>query len=333
MSTPRPHRSDRHRSRPGARRWALIAGLAGALGLAGTAAAGDPAGRDLSRTLTLGGLERSYLVHVPAQALTRDRARPAPVVIALHSGGGRARAFAGFTGFSTLADAEGFIVVYPEGVEGNWNDGRSRVGNRALVDDIDDVGFILAIAQALAKDFTVDPKRLYVVGMSNGGMMALRAACDAADKIAAVAAVAAALPVRMKPRCNPSAPISVLIMNGSEDPVMPWRGGEIRMGLDRLGRVISAEDTATLWAEHNGCVTTPAVEDLPNKDPGDNSVVRRAVYPQCRGAEVALYTVDRGGHTWPGGDQYLPQAVVGRVNRDIDASAVIWDFFKRQARE
>jgi polyhydroxybutyrate depolymerase len=331
MSLPRPHRSLRHRFRPVPRTLALIACLLG--GLAVSALAGDPAARDLSRTIKVGTLERSFLVHVPPQAQARDRAQPAPVVIALHSGGGRARAFAGFTGFNKISDAEGFIVVYPEGIDGNWNDGRSRVGNRALVDDINDVGFILAIPEALAKDYAVDAKRIYVVGMSNGGMMALRAACDAADKIAAVAAVAASLPVRMKPRCNPSAPISVLLMNGSEDPVMPWRGGELRLGLDRLGRVISTDDTATFWAEHDDCVTTPGVEDLPNKDPGDNSIVRRAVYPGCRGTEVVLYTVDRGGHTWPGGPQYLPQAVVGRVNRDIDASAVIWDFFKRQARE
>jgi polyhydroxybutyrate depolymerase len=309
----------------------LLAGLAVLLG--GGAALAESAVRDLGRTLKLDGLERSYLVHLPAGAAVRDRAQPAPLLVALHSGGGRARAFADSTGFSRLSDAEGFIVVYPEGVDGNWNDGRSRVGNRALVEDFDDVGFILAIADALAKDYAVDPKRLYVAGMSNGGMMALRAACDASERIAAVAVVAASMPVRMKPRCNPSAPVSVLIMNGSEDPVMPWRGGEIRMGLDRLGRVISTEETATFWAEHNGCVTTPAVEDLPNKDPGDNSVVRRAAFPSCRGAEVVLYTIDRGGHTWPGGPQYLPQAVVGRVNRDIDASAEIWDFLKRQARE
>jgi polyhydroxybutyrate depolymerase len=324
-------RADSRRFPPRARPWGFAAAL---LWLAmAAAAAAEPAGRDLNRTLTLDGLERSYLVHVPPQALARDRTQATPIVIALHSGGGRARAFSSFTGFNKLADADGFIVAYPEGIEGNWNDGRSRVGNRALVDNIDDVGFILAIAQALAKDFAVDPKRVYVVGMSSGGVMALRAACDAADKIAAVAAVAAALPVRMKPLCNPSAPISVLIMNGSEDPVMPWRGGEIRLGLERLGRVISTDDTMTFWAEHDGCVTTPAVEDLPDKDPGDNTVVRRSVFPQCQAAEVVLYTVDRGGHTWPGGPQYLPQAAVGRVTKDIDATAVIWDFFKRQARE
>jgi polyhydroxybutyrate depolymerase len=324
-------RADSRRFPPRARPWGFAAAL---LWLAmAAAAAAEPAARDLNRTLTLDGLERSYLVHVPPQALARDRTQATPIVIALHSGGGRARAFSTFTGFNKLADADGFIVAYPEGIEGNWNDGRSRVGNRALVDNIDDVGFILAIAQALAKDFAVDPKRVYVVGMSSGGVMALRAACDAADKIAAVAAVAAALPVRMKPLCNPSAPISVLIMNGSEDPVMPWRGGEIRLGLERLGRVISTDDTMTFWAEHDGCVTTPAVEDLPDKDPGDNTVVRRSVFPQCQAAEVVLYTVDRGGHTWPGGPQYLPQAAVGRVTKDIDATAVIWDFFKRQARE
>jgi polyhydroxybutyrate depolymerase len=332
MSEPHPSCARHRRIRTRARLRVFLAGTLAVLAAA-PAAAGDPAARDLQRTIKVGELERSFLVHVPAQAQGRDRAHPAPVVIALHSGGGRARAFAGFTGFNKLSDADGFIVVYPEGIEGNWNDGRSRVGNRALVENIDDVGFILAIPEALAKDYAIDPKRVYVAGMSNGGMMALRAACDAADKFAAVAAVAGVLSARMKPRCNPVAPISVLIMNGSEDPVMPWRGGEMRLGLDRLGRVISTEDTAAFWAEHDDCVTTPAVEELPNKDPGDNSVVRRAVFPSCRGTEVVLYTVDRGGHTWPGGAQYLPQAAVGRVNRDIDASAVIWDFFKRQARE
>jgi polyhydroxybutyrate depolymerase len=331
MPSFRPMRTDRRRLAAAATRQTAAATLLWLALAAGVAA--EPAARDVSRTLTVDGLERSYLVHVPPAALARDRAQPLPVVIALHSGGGRARAFSSFTGFNKLADAEGFVVAYPEGIEGNWNDGRSRVGNRALVDDVNDVGFLLAIVPALAKDFAVDPKRVYVAGMSSGGVMALRAACDAADKIAAVAAVAAALPVRMKPRCNPGAPVSVLIINGSEDPVMPWRGGEIRLGMEGLGRVISTEDTVTFWAEHDGCATTPVVEDLPNRDPADNTVVRRSVYPQCQGAEVVLYTVDRGGHTWPGGPQYLPQASVGRVSRDIDATQVIWDFFKHQARE
>lgn len=311
-------------------RAALLAAL---LGLGSAHAVGETAERMLSRTLEHGGLQRSYLVRLPAALAAPGRTDPVPLVLVLHGGGGRAGAFAQFTGFDAAAEAGGFIAVFPDGVEGYWNDGRSRVGSRALVEDIDDVGFLMAIVDKLTTVAPVDPKRVYVAGMSNGGTMALRVACDAAERVAAVAAVAASLPERMRTRCNPAAPVSVLLMNGTGDPIMPWRGGEIRMGLQRMGRVLSTVDTVEFWVGRNGCATLPLIEELPDREPGDNSVVRRESYPQCRGAEVVLYSIDRGGHTWPGGPQYLPQVSVGRVNRDIDATAVIWDFFKRQSRE
>jgi len=286
-------------------------------------------GSDSQLALSHGGLKRQYMLHLPPQP---KGARPLPLVVALHAGGGRAAGFARFSGLSALADKAGFAVVYPQGVERHWNDGRTRVGYRAHAEGIDDVGFVVAIIEALAGRRGIARDQVYVVGAANGGMLAMRVACDAADKVRGVAAVMANFPVRLRFRCAPKRPVPILVMNGTADPIMPWRGGEMRMGFRRLGKVLSTEATIAYWAEKNGCSEAARHEPLPDKAPGDGTEVRRDTHENCAaGSRVVLYTIDRGGHTWPGGRQVLPQSEIGKVSRDIVAQNEIWAFFKSLA--
>jgi len=285
-----------------------------------------------TRRLQHAGIDRSYKLYVPAAP---DPKTPRPLLLALHGGFGDGAAMERLTqsGFNRLADQEGFLVVYPDGVEKHWNDGRSQVSYRSHKEKIDDVGFLAALIDEIARQFPLDRQRVYATGMSNGAMMCHRLAAELSDRIAAIAPVGGSIPEDLLPRCRPPRPVPVLIISGTADPLVPWAGGDIRGGLfgqRSIGRVLSAPAAAEHWARHNGCVAPPAITRLADKDPEDGTQVRQEAYGGGKdGSEVILLAVEGGGHTWPSGWQYLAEAFVGKTCKDVDACAVIWEFFKR----
>ena len=182
---------------------------------AATELAGEP------RTLQVNGETRRYFLYVPASA---HHGRAAPLVLVFHGGGGRAAGIAPHTGFSRLAEREGFVAVYPEGVGGRWNDGRGYAATH------DDVGFIRALLETLGRELGTDARRVYATGISNGAMFSYRLACDLPGAFAAVAPVAGAMPADLVPSCAHTAPVSVIAFQGTADPLMPYAGGESRSG-------------------------------------------------------------------------------------------------------
>ncbi len=278
--------------------------------------------------LTHDGRERTYALYTPPQP-----SASMPLLIALHGGGGRGSGMIHITygGFNRLAERETFVVVYPDGVDKRWNDGRGLTEWRAHRERVDDVGFIAALIDQISAEQPIDRRRVYVTGISNGGMMSYRLACELGDRIAAIAPVVAALPAHLS-GCVPPHAMPIILMNGTDDPLIPYQGGQIRAAGKALGPVLSADDTIAFWLARNGCGTTPLRADVLDADPNDGIFIRRTFYGGCdQGAEVALYSVQGGGHTWPGGLQYFPQAVIGPTSRDVDACEVIWDFCKRFA--
>jgi polyhydroxybutyrate depolymerase len=276
-----------------------------------TIAAGEP------RTLLVNGEGRRYYLHLPP-GWRRDH--PAPLVLVFHAGGGRARDIAPHTGFSRLADREGFVVVYPQGLRGRWNDGR---GFPTATHD--DVGFVRALLDTLGRELSIDPRRVYATGISNGAMFAYRLACDLPGTFAAVAPVAGALPAELAPGCAHAAPVSVIAFQGTADPLMPYLGG----GAGQR-RVFSAERSLGFWATLAGCTGTPVTTDEPDRIP-DGTRVRHTTFLGCReGRSVELYTIESGGHTWPGGPEAGRR--VGRVTREIDATELIWTFFAEHVK-
>jgi polyhydroxybutyrate depolymerase len=120
------------------------------------------------------------------------------------------------------------------------------------------------------------------------------------------------------------------MISNKEDRLVPWEGGDIRFGRKTFGRTLSVPETVKYWVNHNQCSSSPSISMEPDRDPKDGTRVRKELYSECReSSEVVLYAVEGGGHTWPGGDQYLPQWIIGKTSNDIDANEVIWDFFKR----
>jgi polyhydroxybutyrate depolymerase len=233
--------------------------------------------------------------------------------------------------FNRIADREGAVVVYPEGVDRHWNDGRD-LPETAARENVDDVGFILALVEEVARQHALDRGRIFSTGISNGGFMSMRLACDAADTFAAVAPVTAVLSEKLGARCAPSRPVAIMIINGTEDPLVPWGGGVVKvLGVSR-GAVWSAERTFERWLELDGCSGRTSDGARTDDDPADNTVV--VVHRKtCRAdAEVRLYEIQGGGHTWPGGVVYANERLIGRVSRELDATEEIWTFMKRNAR-
>jgi polyhydroxybutyrate depolymerase len=276
--------------------------------------------------ITIAGLQRAYQVHLPPSF---DKGRSWPLVIVLHGGGGEGKAMNALTDFNSLADKEGFIVVYPDGYEHNWNDGRDDPGIKAQAENIDDVSFISALIDRLTQDLNISKKMVYVTGISNGAIMSYRLGAQLADKIAAIAPVAGNIPEKTASSWSPARPLSVLIINGTDDPLVPFGGGDVSFLSLKRGKVVSVADSVKFWTAKDGCPQAPQTRQLPHLNPSDTTSTSVEDYQGCRdGTEVILYTVKGGGHTWPGGLQYMREQLVGKTSRDFSATETIWQFFK-----
>jgi polyhydroxybutyrate depolymerase len=165
-------------------------------------------------------------------------------------------------------------------------------------------------------------------------MMAHRLACEISHKIAAIAMVAGSIPERYHKRNAPTFPVSVMVLNGTKDPLVPFRGGDIRFGRKRLGRVLPTVEVGEYWRKHNKCSPLAQETFLPDINPDDDVYVQwRRYHRGEEDSEVILYTLHGGGHTWPGGSQYLPRFIIGNTCQDLDATRVIWDFFQKHERQ
>jgi len=285
------------------------------------------ASQDIPRTLIVGGVERTFLLYVPPQAENATAANPLPVVFAFHWAQGTAAGMSNVTGFDDIAAREGFIVVYPEAIDGLWSDLRPGANP-----DTDNVAFIRAILNDLRGAYPIDARRIYATGLSAGGHMCSFLAFRTHHEIAAIAPVAALLaqPLAVLGAVVPPDSMPILTIAGTEDPIQFYDGGVV---LSR-GVTLSADDTVAFWVNVNNATTPPDTFDLPDSDPADGTITHVRHYPPPAagsGAEVRFFSVEGGGHTWPGGPQYLPLSVVGPVSRDFSASEEIWSFFSRHS--
>jgi len=281
-------------------------------------------------------LKRTYKFFIPS---FHNKSVPVPLLIALHGRGGNGQSMILLTrkGFNKLAERDGFIVVYPDGIELNWNDGRidEESNDRAHRENIDDVGFISTLIDSMIRDYNIDPERVYITGISNGAIMSYRLACELSQKITAIAPVDGNIPHRFFTECPNYKSVSVLAINNTEDPLVPFDGGDIHGSLNRikLGKVLSVDESVGFWVKKNNCSATPVITDMPDLDPEDGTRIIRKLYSGgTGGTEVILYAIEGGGHTWPGGLQYLPVRIIGKTSRDMDANEVIWSFFKSHSR-
>lgn len=275
--------------------------------------------------LAVDGRTREYLVYAP-RALEETTARH-PLVVVLHGGGGNARQIMGETGpaFFRLAETHGFFVAFPNAVNKMWDFGDGKV-SRELDERIDDRTYFNTLLSDVLTRLPVDADRVFATGISRGGQASYFLACEFPGRIRAIAPVAMPLPAFMRNRCQSGPPVGVAIMNGTDDPLVPYAGGEITVGRRERGEVLSTNATVALWQRRNGC-RPDVVQNSRLDGRHDQSHVEVAEWRDCAGAPVVLYKIVGGGHTWPSGRQYLPRFVIGRVNTDIDGADVAWAFF------
>jgi polyhydroxybutyrate depolymerase len=277
-----------------------------------------------ARVVNSNGTERCYFLYVPDDY---DPNQPMPLVFSFHGFSSNPNSQSLISGWHKLADKEGFLVVYPQGTDfpQRWDSGTTW-----NVTEVDDVQYFLDMLEDVSTVAAVDTTRVYVNGFSNGGGMTLLLGCEVADKIAAIGIVSGAV-VGIE-GCNPSRPLPVMAFHGTSDPVVPYEGGDMHYRLLQWGAVethapsyfIGANDWVRIWAEGNDCDPNP--ESIPAQ--GDVSGIR---YVGCSDhAAVILYTIDGGGHTWPGG---MPLVITGKTSSDINATDMLWQFFQRYQLE
>jgi polyhydroxybutyrate depolymerase len=223
--------------------------------------------RTAVRTIKVAGLSRTYYLHVPLK-LPNDEA--VPLVLMFHGGGGNA-AYAEYESkFSVLADREGFLVAYPQGYKKSWNDGRESSAIAAQRDQVDDIRFVAALIDDVAKDAKVDAKQVYATGISNGAIFSHYLAAKLSTRIAAIAPVAGGIALPLSEDFSSEQPVSVLIIHGTEDPLVPFQGGAIILPWGRKrGAIISTNSAVEKWVALDGTQRNARAEVLADTDPTD----------------------------------------------------------------
>lgn len=279
----------------------------------------------VEKTIEVDGLTRKYLVYVPNGA-----DGPLPLVLAFHGGSGKPIQMERYGRFNGLAEKEKFVVAYPEAVDGNWNDGRGVPFIRAQREDIDDVKFVRMVIDDIGRQCQLDNSRVFATGISNGAFISHRLAAQASDVITAAAPVVGGMAPSIAESFAPKHPISLLVIQGDVDPLVPINGGYVGFrGGRRRGELVPTKVAVAKYLKANGITGEPSVKTLDDADPNDGTTTEATTYPAGRGgAKVQLYVVKNGGHTWPGRRPYLPEQLIGKTSQDFDASQVIWEFFK-----
>jgi len=267
-------------------------------------------------TLNYDGVDRTYRLHVPPAS----GGAAVPLLVALHGASGDGPEMEADTGLSQSADRLRFAVAYPTGIDNRWSDGRPTTG------DVDDVGFLDAVVADARRRIAVS--RVFATGMSNGGGMTIRLACERADRYDGFAIVAASISTDVQPSCQPPTRPNILVINGDADPILPFNGGTMKKwGNYGGGQVVSAYAMMNYWAQEAGCPpswTSSTIDEVPWD--GTKVTDRRA--RACNGApvNVELLQIVNGGHTWPGAVSSPPAWIVGRTSYEFSASDYIMQF-------
>jgi polyhydroxybutyrate depolymerase len=284
------------------------------------------AGKFRRETLAAAQHQRTFSFYVPASV-----SKAPALIFVLHGSdgnGAQMRKFSHFQ-FDVLADREGFIVVYPDGYKGFWNDCRKSADYAANVENIDDPAFFRAMVAFFVERFRADATRGYAMGVSNGGHMIYRLALEMPETFAALAAVAANLPIEANLDCQPSQrPVSIAILNGTNDPINPYNGGLVKLfGNSSRGVVRSTAETTKYWTDLAGAVAPAATQRLPELDGNPNTWIDRQTWRGRDNVEVRLYSLHGSGHVLPSRTSSIMDRVLGGAAADLEAAPELWDFF------
>lgn len=279
---------------------------------------------DYRRYLQCDGRKRFYEIHIP-HGYHKEEA--IPVVLNFHGGGGNPAQQRKDSQMDSVSDVNNFIVVYPAGTgklqERFLTYNAGVCCGYAKENNIDDVSFTEAILDDLAAFFHIDQGRIYATGFSNGAFMCYRLAFQLADRIAAIAPVSGVIGVDMS-QYKPARSVSVIHFHGLKDMHVAYNGGVGQKAQEKIPR-LSVAESIQYWIKYNGCSLEQPEEFR------KNAAIRTSYGSGKDGSEVVLWTLEDGGHAWPGGKSTLPEQMVGKLNRDISASELIWEFFQKHS--
>ena len=278
------------------------------------------------KNIMVNKIKRSYVTKFPN---SYDTDKKIPLIIALHGGGSNWKKFNRATTKKTLekeANRNNMLLIFPEGKSNHWSDGREK--HLQGQQKYDDVKFISELIDLAIDKYNVDPHKVFITGMSNGGFMAIRLAIELTEKISAVVAVSAQMSLKIQ-FLQLDKPISFMLINGTDDPVVPYHGGEMKLFKfsKSRGEILSSTQTINYFVENNKC-KKPASRSSQDRNKFDMTTLDIAEYKECNdNTQVTLIKVNNGGHTWPGGKQYLPVGLIGHVSKEVNASRLLVDFF------
>lgn len=294
------------------------------LGITLLLAAGVSAQKNIDGHFMVNNTKREYIVHLPPGY---SKEKSFPLVLVFHGGGGNSKQMQRHLEMDDVADKEQFITVYPNGLNKNWNDGR-EVKESIIAND--DVQFIGQLLDSLQKDYAVDMQRVFSTGISNGGFFSIYLSLKLSSRLRAIAPVCASIPEKIFSSFSPTYPVSVMFINGTEDPLVPYTGGDVgNRFTGSRGRCTHTDSSVLKYIQVNGTRTTPVIENIPDKNKNDKCTAVKYTYSGGRNeSTVCLVKITGGGHTAPGCSQYLPKLIVGRVCNDFNCNEMIWLFFK-----
>jgi polyhydroxybutyrate depolymerase len=265
----------------------------------------------INASINHGGLTRDYILYVPASYTAGN---DAPLVFNFHGYTSNAMQQLFYSNFNAIADAEGCIIVYPEGTLDDSGITHWNVGWGGST--VNDIGFTSALIDSISAEYSVNQDRIYSTGMSNGGFMSYQLACELSDRIAAIASVTGSMNLGWFNSCNPNHPTPVMEIHGTTDPTVSYNASSFTE---------SIPDIMDFWANLNNCNSTPTITNVPNINTADGCTAEHQIWKNgSNGVVVEHYKIIDGEHSWPG--EIFPNGV---TNQDINASEKIWEFFNK----
>jgi len=281
---------------------------------------------NINKTIMLDGKKRDYIIHLPEKY---QSLKNIPVIIVLHGSGGKADGAQKFCMLDGPADKYGYIVIYPQAIYKNWNipeiSGYGKIDSNA-----NDLHFISALIDSTVAFYNGDSTRVFATGISRGGKLSLYLAYKLNSKFRAIAPVCASITRDMEDEYTFNRPMPVLLINGTADPLVNYNGGYGKMNTGQyIGPgfdMLPIEELVNKLKKLNHCDTTQVITNIPDKNPSDGCTATKYFY-KSNAAPVEFIKITGGGHTWPGGFQYMPKFIVGNTCQDFSAADEIINFF------
>jgi polyhydroxybutyrate depolymerase len=268
----------------------------------------NPADTGKNSSVSFGGLNRTYILHIPANY---DPHRSYPLMVVFHGSGGTGAEMEHTSDFDAVADQNGFFVAYLDSVGAKW----------VMTGANNDITYSEKLIQTIENAYPIDQKRVYISGFSQGGGMVEQLACNFTANLAGAADVSENLNPASESGCLPSQPIKFILFHGTADPISPYNGGPSAIS---GGTTYSAEQTAQFWAKNDGCASVPTTAQIADKlNDGSTVTDNKQVWSGCKGnTNVVFYTIKGGGHTWPG--NFSGAMTYGPTSENLNASQIIW---------